>query len=438
MVEKEKKSALAKYLKRKISKNKKEALGIAAISFGDLIYDLSRIDPRYILGANFARPSANISSKFKIGKQNLRDLVDPRDGQPLFGEDYLDHLHNVNYAGATHEFVTDSFMRSKGVEVVIPDKMNQPDWDRIYNGEAWQIKFNTLQGIRESRLKNPEIRVATDIETAELYKKKFPEDAEDVIGTTPQSITKEIVDEGKEASMEVYEDEELFETGLPEFLGIASIVSTVKNLHYLSEKKTNTETALENIVFDTVGKGVGMIAGAKIGSMFFPGLGTIIGGIVGHFIGGEIINDFKIETYCKKELEELEKSLKEYKEATDKVFERNKYTIDNKIELLKVTLGSESYRKKYLKENKISAELYDFLIEKFVSEKKRLERLNSRKEFWLKDYDTMSKSKILGIVEKYLDNNNQIGIPFPFLKEETKNLINSADQFVDAIKKRGI
>jgi hypothetical protein len=54
-----KESALAKYLRRKISKKRKEISGITALSFGDLIFDLSRIDPRYVLGANFARPSAH-------------------------------------------------------------------------------------------------------------------------------------------------------------------------------------------------------------------------------------------------------------------------------------------------------------------------------------------------------------------------------------------
>jgi hypothetical protein len=430
-------SALAKYLKRKISKKKKEAMGVAAISFGDLIYDLSRIDPRYVLGANFARPSANISSKFKIGKQNLKDLKDPRDGEALVSDDYLNHLHSVNYIGATHEYVTDSYMRSKGIEITIPNKMNQPGWDRIYNGEAWQIKFNDISGIREARLKNPNIPVASDIESAELYKKKFPDDAENVLGTTPKNITQKILDDGKEASMEVHKDEELFETGIPEFVGIASIMSTVKNLNYVFEKKTNTKTAIQNIAFDTAGKGAGMWLGAKVGSIFGP-IGSVVGGIGGHIFGGEFINEFKVDQFCEKEIVNLEKNLKEYQIATNKIFERNQYTIEDKLELLDMTLGSENYRKKYLKENKITAELYDFLVEKFISEKKGLERLHYRKKTWLKKYMNIPSDEKLKTVEKFFKNNIEIGIPHYFLKEESRNLVNSAERLVKAMKKRGI
>ena len=379
-----KESALAKYLRRKISKKRKEISGITALSFGDLIFDLSRIDPRYVLGANFARPSANISSKLKIGKQNLKDLQDPRDGKPLFGEDYLSHLHDVNYSGATHEFVTDSFMRSQGVEVVIPDKMNQPIYDRTYNGQPFQIKFDTVEGIREARLKNPNVQVLSDLESAEIYKEKFPDDSIKVIGTTPKAITQEIVEEGKEASMELYKDEEFFGTGVPEFFGIASIASTIKNFIYISEKKTDTQTAFQNIAMDSVGKGAGMWMGAKVGSFLGP-IGTVAGMVGGAIIAGGILDELKVDLFCEKEVQNVEKSLKLFNDEADKIFKINQYTIKDKIDLLDMTLGSESYRKKYLKENKISAELYGFLAEKFIKEKKGFERLHLRKKMWLKN-----------------------------------------------------
>ena len=77
-----KKSRSSKIFKKKNFKKRKEAAGISAISFGDLIFDMARIDPRYVLGANFSRPSANISSKLKIGKQNLKDLKTQETANP--------------------------------------------------------------------------------------------------------------------------------------------------------------------------------------------------------------------------------------------------------------------------------------------------------------------------------------------------------------------
>ena len=304
-----KESALSKYLRRKISKKRKEVAGITALSFGDLIFDMARIDPRYVLGANFSRPNANISSKLKIGKQNLKDLKDPRDGKPLFGEDYLNLIHNKNYSGYTHEFVTDSYMRRQGVEVLIPETMNQPGWDRIYNGQPFQIKFNTVEGIREARLKNPDIQVLSDIESAEEYKKKFPDDAVNVIGTTPKAITQDIVQEGKEASMEVHQDEEFFNTGIPEFIGIASVVSTIKNIIYVSEKKTDTKTAIQNIAMDTAGQGTGMWMGATIGGAILGPIGAIAGMVGGRIVAGGILDEFKVELFCEKEVNKVEKIL---------------------------------------------------------------------------------------------------------------------------------
>ena len=62
---------LSKFLERKISKRKIETSGIAGLTFGDLIYDIVRVDQSYIDGVNFSRPSKDLSSIFKIGKQNI-------------------------------------------------------------------------------------------------------------------------------------------------------------------------------------------------------------------------------------------------------------------------------------------------------------------------------------------------------------------------------
>ena len=53
----------------------------------------------------------------------------------------------------THEFVTDQWARNRGEEVIIPEKFNQPGYDRIYNGEEFQIKFNSVDAIREHSIK---------------------------------------------------------------------------------------------------------------------------------------------------------------------------------------------------------------------------------------------------------------------------------------------
>ena len=130
-------SKLAKFLERKVSTKKVEALGVAALTFGDLIYDMVRVDQRYIAGVDFSSPKKDLSSVFKIGKENISAAPET-----------LNVLHERNYAGYTHEFVTHQWARNRGEEVEIPKKFNQPGYDAIYNGEKFQIKFNSVDAIR--------------------------------------------------------------------------------------------------------------------------------------------------------------------------------------------------------------------------------------------------------------------------------------------------
>ena len=59
------------------------------------------------------------------------------------------------------------------------------------------VKFNSVDAIEEHRLKYPDIKVRTDIETADAYREKFAQDVGMVFGTTPKSLTSDIVSEGK-------------------------------------------------------------------------------------------------------------------------------------------------------------------------------------------------------------------------------------------------
>ena len=143
---KKKLTKLEKYLSKKISNNRKDTAGVAALTIGDLLYDMGRVDPLYIRGAQFARPGTDINTIFEIGKQNLKDLSEK-------GQAYFDKLHSVNYTGGVHEFVTDQWMLKNNVEITMPETMNQAGWDRIYNGQKWQIKFGSVENVREARLK---------------------------------------------------------------------------------------------------------------------------------------------------------------------------------------------------------------------------------------------------------------------------------------------
>ena len=470
---KQERSKLAKFLERKVSTKKVEALGVAALTFGDLIYDMVRVDQRYIDGVDFSSPKTDLSSVFKIGKQNISESPET-----------LNILHERNYSGYTHEFVTHRWARNRGEEVEIPKKFNQPGYDSINNGEKFQIKFNSVDAIREHRLKYPDIKVRSDIETAEAYKEKFPEDIAMVFGTTPNVLTADIVSEGKVASMEVFKNEELFETGVPEVLGIAALIPLVKNVSYINKNETSVESGIRNIGIDVVGRGSGMFVGGAIGSIFGP-IGTAIGAIGGGILGKSFSDDIKIEEYCSKERQQMEDALHKYIVTVKEKLEKNQKTFKKKIRKLKLTLGNFIYRRMVFKENKMSKELYEFLIERMNKEFKekdiilgKLEMASPTKKWkkyeTSKDYsefmenyksfkdDDGKKHKQWGgghfakwlNYKKFEDKNvdlklpqianeaeqlaKKVGIGADFLQEEIKYLIDSIEAYVKALKKAGI
>ena len=469
MEKKNKVSELEKFLARKAFNKKAETSGAAALSIGDLIYDMARIDPTYVKGAQFSRPEAvDISSKFKIGKQNIKDMEAVRPGKALQGEDYSEHLHEVNYRGGVQEFLTDRWMLERNVEIEIPTKMNQPGWDRIYNGEKWQIKGGSVADVREARTES-EYRVATTTETAAAYKEQYPEDADAVLGTYSKSVTDKILEEGKEASMEIYEDNEFFNSVVPEFLAIPSLVSTIKNVSNYNKDKINAETAIQNVAIDSVGKGGAMLAGGAIGSIFGP-LGTLVGGAAGLFIAKDYIDDFKLDTFAKKEIEKLKKDLDNYIIAAIKIIKKNLKVFKKKKKKMESYSGDSAFAKIYqffrvkiLKKRKqktVPKGLINYLsdrMEKEYNEKKKiLQKLirstKEKEDNKNKDSDVKlryaylklgtlkdaSLSKLPLCCQTAIEVCAEVGILPIFLEKEYKQLKKSLEQFIKAAEKRGV
>ena len=60
--------------------------------------------------------------------------------------------------------------------------------------------------------------------------------------------TENLVKESTDAAVEVFEDNNLFGSAIPEILGIVSIISIGKNFMNWAEGNTNVETALKMII----------------------------------------------------------------------------------------------------------------------------------------------------------------------------------------------
>ncbi len=451
---KKKLSKLEKYLSKKISNNKKDIAGVAALSIGDLLYDMARVDPLYIKGAQFAKPKTDLNSILKIGRQNLKDISER-------GQSYFDKLHSTNYTGGVHEFVTDQYMLKtfKGIEIEIPENMNQEGWDRIYNGQKWQIKFGSVNNVRKAREEDG-YPVATDIETADLYREKYPEDAFYVLGTTPKSLTENIITDSSAASMEVYEDEELFDTGFSEFFGIASIVSVFKNVGYMSDKKTDMYTGVQNVIVDTAGRGTAMLGGAKIGGLVFGVPGAIVGGIGGMFLSKNLTDKFKIWAFCKKEREELKHAIEVYFEKALeninynlKTFKLKKETLESlNADTFKNTILNFFRKEKEKKKRTIPNELCEYLINRMNEEEKIKEDVfdllysiqedkeeeGNRYRLLNKKFEDLSDTKLPELANELIKTIAKAGVHPQLIPEEGEYLYESINNFIKAIEKRGI
>ena len=66
---KKEQTELSKFLAKKISKNKSETSGVAALTIGDFIYDMVRVDQRYIDGVNVVNwPMSRVLMSFFASK----------------------------------------------------------------------------------------------------------------------------------------------------------------------------------------------------------------------------------------------------------------------------------------------------------------------------------------------------------------------------------
>jgi hypothetical protein len=300
-----------------------------------------------------------------------------------------------------------------------------------------------------------------------------------VFGTTPKGLTESLVSGGKEGTMEVFENEELFDSNVPEIFGIASIISVFRNVTYFGENKTDLATGAQNVAIDVAGRGAAMWAGGAIGSFLGP-IGTAAGVIGGAILGKDIIDGIKVHFFCEEEKNQLEKDLDLYILATKKILKRNQETFEKKMGKLKTTLGSKIYRKKVLKETKMTEELYEFLIKRMLkeyNEKKetlgKFEMAAPSGEDW-KKYDVPKKYReyrdtLEAIGEKSEDGaipaqrylnykkfedysdiklpeiaaeaeklSAKVGISREFLQKETEQLVKSIEVYVKALQKRGV
>ena len=432
--------SLSEELKKKIARIKlKETGTFVSIYAGDLIYDILRVDPRVIDGVDFLRKD-DLSNVLKFGKQEIVDRAEK-------SKESLAGLHD-SYTGYTFERIVALDFQQRGAEVQFPSSAQQSGYDLVINGENFQVKTqgDGIDIIERHFEKYPYTKVISNSEAYEKFLEKYPDKNHLIINSGFNHVqTEDLVKQSTDAAVEVFEDNNLFGSAIPEILGIVSIISIGKNFMSWSKGNTDIETALKNVAIDSVGKFAGAGVGAKLGSFILPPFGTIVGGTLGFMFGGNLANEYKIENYCKTEMENLKKAIDEYLKKSEEILDKNSKIFEDKVKIL-----NEKFKNK---KGERAREFEIFINKKIINERRKKDDiLRIIKKYFKKARRGIEKFEQLSVKfegetssTKYnhyaleaLKLSNRGGVSPEFIPEEAKNLFDKVKHFMEAAKKHGV
>ena len=205
--------SLSEELKKKFARIKlKETGTFVSIYAGDLIYDILRVDPRVIDGVDFLR-KGDLSNVLKFGKQEIVDRTEK-------SKESLAGLHD-SYTGYTFERIVALDFQQRGAEVQFPSSAQQSGYDLVINGENFQVKTqgDGIDIIERHFEKYPYTKVISNSEAYEKFLEKYPDKNHLIINSGFNHVqTEDLVKQSTDAAVEVFEDNNLFGSAIPEIL----------------------------------------------------------------------------------------------------------------------------------------------------------------------------------------------------------------------------
>jgi hypothetical protein len=317
-----------------------ETQAITAVTFGDLIYDIVRIDPTVVEAADFAR-AADLSDipAFVTFADRLSDLP----SSSLDG-----NISQVQ--GYVAEQLIAQGLRSQGAEVELPSTSNQAGYDLIVNGTEFQVKcLASPSGVTEHLEKYPQIPVFVNEELATAFEDDFR--VIPVEGIRHDEIRR-MTEESIEAGGDVLD----FSIPL-----ITAAIMAGKNGYALLKKTTDPRSAAENFGLDVSSRSAGSAAGGVLTGAALWGIGItagwptliipIFGAAAGYEIGKNAADWIKAEVFCRSEKKELQEALISYLDAVVLVLDTMIAKTVTQRNFLKERLESGSIFERALWEN---------------------------------------------------------------------------------------
>lgn len=266
---------------------------ISGITVGDLIYDMTRIDPLVIESIDFAR-KADIPDMFSLA---------------YFSESInIESIGQINQLkGYVAEKLIAQQLQSYGYEVEFPETSTQPGYDLLVNGYPFQVKCGNESYLVDNHFeKYPDIPVLVNEELGELFPDR--EGVYTITGIRNDEIT-ELTSANLESSRELLD----YEIPL-----ITIAIISGKQMISVLQNKIDFENALGKAVEESTTRISGGIIGSQVlmasGAIVMPAAG-VVGGMVGAILGSmtlaEMLNKFKVQKLLKEETKLIDSSIKE-------------------------------------------------------------------------------------------------------------------------------
>lgn len=262
-------SALHQILFSRNRGNADEALIVGGLTAGDILYDAAAIDPTVLRAADFSR-SEDISDIFDFG------IFSERIGS-MAAESVAGAGNNLR--GYVAEQIVATRLIEQGHVVAFPDTSNNPGFDLLVDGHAFQVKcLADIAGLREHFEKYPDMPVFANSELAEMVAAT----AENWSGKVfyVEGFDREVTDFIMKAALDT--GASLGELDVPYF---AVAVSTAKNLFGWWQGKLPLADLPFSVVLDGTVKGglaaAGGLSGNVLGLLLFGPAGALIFGGVG-------------------------------------------------------------------------------------------------------------------------------------------------------------
>ena len=190
-------------------------------------------------------------------------------------------------------------LQQEGLTVDLPESGSQTGFDLLIGDGEFQVKtVSSFSSVADHLQKYPDIPVIFNADASSIPDGVPTMDAAELA----EHIENGTFDFGAVAleGFEVAEFTDAASDGMDSALGNADVgipfatiaVSSIRELKTLHAGHTNMPTVIRNVAVDTVAKGGAMALGAKagalVGSLLLPGVGTAVGGMVGGLVGGLI------------------------------------------------------------------------------------------------------------------------------------------------------